>query len=205
MPPRDRRVRASAALGAALALALAAAGVVLHVADGQAPGNRDLMAWWPMSATAACAYGLMGAWLAGARPRLVIGWLLLAIGLCQAVSFAGPQYAVHALATGHSLPGAEAALWVGNWTWRLAFALLALVLPLLLPDGRLLGRAWRPALLLAAAGVLASRISACRRPYGSWPAGSPVPACGSTFRSPSPWSRRRPPSRSPRTAWWPRP
>ncbi|MEU6789610.1 histidine kinase [Nonomuraea angiospora] len=165
MSPRDRQAKAGAAAGAALTLGLTAAGIVLHLADGRTPGNPDLMAWWPMSATAACSYGLMGAWLAGARPRLVIGWLLLAIGLLQTISFAGPQYAVHALAVGHPLPGAEAALWVGNWTWRTGFALIALVLPLLLPDGRLLGRGWRPAMWLAAAGVLAASVDAARTGY----------------------------------------
>jgi signal transduction histidine kinase len=145
----------AAKTGALSTVGLAATGVVLHIADGDAPGNHDLMAWWLVGATAAVAYGLTGAWLVTVRPRLTVGWLLLAIGLCQAIGFAGPQYAVHVGGPEH---GAGAALWVGNWTWRTGYALLAFMVPLFVTTRK---PHWWP----AAAATLANTVQAATVPY----------------------------------------
>jgi two-component system NarL family sensor kinase len=145
-----------AAAGACVAAA--GAGVALHLADAGRPGNDDFMAWWLMGAVAAVAYGVTGGYIASAPHSRTLGWLLIAIGGCEAAGLVGPQVAVHLQ---DDWPG----LWVGNWSWRTGYALLAFAVPLVLPDGRLPSPRWRAAPWLAGAATLAASVHAALVEY----------------------------------------
>jgi hypothetical protein len=97
------------------------------------------------------ASGVVGAVVAARRPRLPIGWLLVAIGLLMALGLAAGQYAVVAvLDAPGSLPFGSAAAWLSAWPFTAGFLLLPFLF-LLFPTGRLPGPRWRP---LAWAGAL---------------------------------------------------
>ncbi|ADP84722.1 sensor histidine kinase [Pseudofrankia inefficax] len=165
-----RAALACALAGTGLTVALVGAGVALTLTTGRTTAADEVMAWWLSSAVAALGYGLLGGWLAARRPRLSIGWLLLAIGLGHGLALAGPGWLVHELAASPARPRplATAAMWVGNATWMAAVTGTATVLPLLLPDGRPASRRWRPVLLVAVAVVVCSTAQAATVPYGSF-------------------------------------
>jgi hypothetical protein len=89
---------------------------------------------------ASCTYAGVGALVASRLPSNSVGWLLLGIGGCSALSLAAIEY------TTLGWPGA---VWA-NWSTQ--FAALPLVLTvylvLMFPDGHLVSRRWRPALWL---------------------------------------------------------
>jgi signal transduction histidine kinase len=91
---------------------------------------------------------LPGAMIAAGRPDVPVGWLMLATaGLLGGAAF-GAEWA-----TTPDRPGADWAIW---WTDRFsAYAVPCVLLALLLlPDGRLPSRAWRP----VAAGIVAAQV-----------------------------------------------
>jgi hypothetical protein len=101
--------------------------------------------------------GLVGAVVAARRPRLPIGWLLVAIGLLMALGLAAGQYAVVAvLDAPGSLPFGPAAAWLSAWPFTAGFLLLPFLF-LLFPTGRLPGPRWRP-LAWAGAVVYAANV-----------------------------------------------
>jgi hypothetical protein len=69
--------------------------------------------------------------------RNVIGWIICLIGLSEAFSAFGVQYAYYAVLTRPgALPfGAEMA-WLQEWVWALGFCFIATFLFLLFPTGR---------------------------------------------------------------------
>ncbi|MGY1723321.1 sensor histidine kinase [Blastococcus sp. SYSU DS0533] len=167
--PATARGSVTAALpvvAGALAVLAAATGVALHLSTGSsATGVTD---WWLMQTTAALSYATTGAWLARARPGLVTGWLLLGIGSAQAVGLLALEHGVAAHAGGAPGALAVAALWAANWLWAAALVTIGTVLPLLLPEGRLLSPRWRPALALSVAAVISVALSWALTPYESW-------------------------------------
>jgi len=83
--------------------------------------------------------------LASRRPANRVGWLFLVAGLALGLNAFSQQYGLHALiAAPGSLPAGRALAWLSNWTWVIAFAMLAFVF-LLFPTGRLRSRRWLPA------------------------------------------------------------
>jgi hypothetical protein len=102
---------------------------------------------------AALAFAVVGALVASRQPRNRVGWLLLAAGLCMAVTSLGESYARYALVTAPgSLPGGLYAAWVQATLFGMV-AILAIFLPLYFPTGRLLSPRWRP-ILWAGIGYL---------------------------------------------------
>ncbi|HEY2957753.1 MAG TPA: hypothetical protein VGM21_06030 [Actinomycetota bacterium] len=90
------------------------------------------------------AFAVVGGLVASRQPRNPVGWLLLVVGLCITVRMVGEGYARHALVTAPgSLPGGLFAAWV-QWTWFGVVAVLAILLPLYFPTGRLPSPRWRP-------------------------------------------------------------
>lgn len=89
-------------------------------------------------------YAGIGAIVASRAHRNVCGWILIAIGLFQAISNAGFMIGLAAGQTPESAHGAAGAvLWVSNWIWFPSLMLLATFLPLLFPDGHLPSPRWR--------------------------------------------------------------
>jgi hypothetical protein len=123
-----------------------AAGTILHLANRGSPTTAGVTDWWLFPLVSGVSFAGTGAWLVWVRPRLSIGWLALAIGTTNAVMMACIEYAVWTLDRRGGAPLGNFALWLGNWLWMPGLLLIATVLPLLLPDGRLPSRRWRLAL-----------------------------------------------------------
>ena len=129
---------------------LAAVALLLTLASGAiaaADGDLLLLLLVPSPPVAA----LMGGLVVARRPGHLVGVLLTAYGLTAAVSVLADVYAQAAVVHFPGrLPFATQAMWMTAWSFALPIG-LALVLPLLFPDGRLLSPRWRPALWSAAA------------------------------------------------------
>jgi signal transduction histidine kinase len=128
--------------------------------------------------------GLVGGLIAYLRPRHPIGWLLLFIAVTQSFTEAANGYASYALILHpHSVPGGALAAWFGAWMWVPGVGVLATLLLLLFPTGRLPSRRWRPVAVTAtialvlATGVLAAGNWAGRGP-GLVAAATPVSSLG---------------------------
>lgn len=97
--------------------------------------------WFAMAIVA--AFALSGAALIRLRPRNLIGWLLLACGVLQAVQTSCEAYGARALTDPDgSLPFGLLAMWIASWTWLPALLLPTLVLPPLYPTGKPASRFW---------------------------------------------------------------
>ncbi|MDQ7030707.1 MAG: GAF domain-containing sensor histidine kinase [Ardenticatenia bacterium] len=88
-------------------------------------------------------------------PRHPIGWIVLGTALFAALTGFSEEYAVYAVHT-HPDQLAVAAFVAGllNWLWVPSYALVAIHLPLLFPNGRLLSPRWRIVAWLGALWVL---------------------------------------------------
>ncbi|HEX4756319.1 MAG TPA: sensor histidine kinase, partial [Candidatus Dormibacteraeota bacterium] len=123
----------------------------LAIANSKSLPNLD--AADPIAIVVPIGLGTVGALVASRRPRNATGWLFLAAALVSALGGAADQYARLGLVSHPgSVPGAVWALWFNSWSLSLVFPTGAVaLLLLLLPDGRLPSRRWRP---VAAVAVL---------------------------------------------------
>jgi len=87
---------------------------------------------------------ITGAILSILRPRNPIGWLLLVSGACLILTNFAPTYAEAAVILGWSLPGYQLLDWLQPAFERLGSLLFIVWIPLLFPDGQLVGARWRP-------------------------------------------------------------
>lgn len=127
--------------GAVLLLNLASTSIIV------AYGDLLLLPLVPSAPVAA----LMGGLVASRRPGHLVGVLLVGYAFTGAVALLIYAYSQAAVVHFHgSLPFAAQAMWMTAWDFVPATT-LALVLPLVFPDGRLLSARWRPALWAAAA------------------------------------------------------
>ncbi len=95
--------------------------------------------------------GVLGALVASRQPRNPTGWLFLFIAVVTGLQGAAGQYARYALVTHPGSPAGVWALWLDSWLITLVFPTGALVfLMLLLPDGHLPSRRWRPVAVVSA-------------------------------------------------------
>ncbi|MEO6715530.1 MAG: sensor histidine kinase [Mycobacteriales bacterium] len=95
---------------------------------------------------------LAGLTVAWARPRNLIGWLLMGAAALQSMSLIGAAYAQAGYAEpGVPWPGAYLAASLGAWTWFPSLTLPVAVLPSIYPSGRPPSRGWRR---VAWAGIL---------------------------------------------------
>ena len=154
--PRLAVVAGAATVSAALVA------LVLHVENRGVPG-ADFLAFWPVVVVAALAYGVTGAWLATLRPRNPVGWLMLLTGSTFALSQLAVEIAVSVVDSRRSLAGGL--MWVGSWLWIVGELVVGLLLPLLLPDGRLASRRLRPLLVFAVVLVGLNGLSFALLPY----------------------------------------
>jgi two-component system, NarL family, sensor kinase len=142
--------------------AVATAGV-LAVLLGAAAAVLTVLAPPPefryLAPTAAVAFGATAALVAlrGRAAGASTAALILAlVGLSFGISAVARTYVV--LALPRDLPLALPALWLGGWTFAPTLVVLAAVLPLLLPEGRLPSPRWRPALALSLVVVVANAV-----------------------------------------------
>jgi hypothetical protein len=98
-------------------------------------------------------YATVGLVLTLRRPGNPIGWLYAAAGLMWSLAIPGEPWVAQLVAEHRPLPlAAQAAAVYGEFNW-VAATILGVTLPaLLVPDGRLRSRRWRPVAAAAAAG-----------------------------------------------------
>ncbi|CAA9317528.1 MAG: ATP-binding region, ATPase-like [uncultured Frankineae bacterium] len=143
-------VRLSAVPLAVLALALSGLTVALHLSTE--PAARSTALQTP-EATVGPALAVVAALLLRRAAARRLPLLLLGVGLASSVYAAACAGAAHT--RGEGVLGGLAA-WLAAWTWAAAFPALAMLLPLLFPDGRLPSPRWRPVLRVSTAVVLAT-------------------------------------------------
>jgi signal transduction histidine kinase len=105
--------------------------------------------WLPGIAAAALGFGTVGALIASRHPDNPIGWLVLAVGVGQAVSGIGIGYGTWAARRPVVAPGAAVGLWLGKWAWCVLAVMPAVFL--VFPSGKLSTRRLRPVLAVAVA------------------------------------------------------
>jgi hypothetical protein len=157
-----------AACGLAWLLGLAT--VVLAVV-GQVTPRRFVAEYMALGPLFGIPAALLGARILGRRRANRLGWILLAMGLAQAIAQASNAYA--ALSVDHhggALPGTGLATWVYSFAWMPVVALGPFLL-LLFPDGRLPGRRWRPVAWVGGAFLAAVVVATA---VVAWPARGPA-------------------------------
>jgi hypothetical protein len=155
---------------AAGSVALIVAGLVLAYVDRYSlpAGQNDWNLPEVFGQVVNLAVPVVGFVLASRRPANRIGWVFLAAGLTLGLSAFSLQYALHALvAAPGSLPAGRAFAWLSNWTWVIAFAMLAFLF-LLFPTGRLCSRRWRPAAWFVGAVFAATVVDMVVRATRLW-------------------------------------
>jgi hypothetical protein len=191
MPTRTRTVLAwslwlatfgCCAAGLAVTLAVVRPLTVAVLAEGAA---RALV--YPLG------YATVGLVLTLRRPANPIGWLYAAAGLMWSLAIPGEPWVAQLVAEHRPLPlAAQAAAVYGEFSWVPA-TILGVTLPaLLVPDGRLRSRRWRPvavaALVAAALALVGSSLTPARledlpidNPFGlAGPAGAIAAAMAAT-------------------------
>jgi hypothetical protein len=129
---------------AALAVATSAATIGLAIANRRHLPNLD--AADPIAIVLPLGFAAVGGLIAARRPHNPIGWLFLAIAIFSGLEGVGDQYVRFALLTHPgSLPGSVWVLWATSSSIPLLFpsGIVAITL-LVLPDGHLPSRGWRP-------------------------------------------------------------
>jgi signal transduction histidine kinase len=102
----------------------------------------------------ALIYTGAGSLLARRMPSNPVGWIVIVIGLFQALNAFPSAYAELALGrTGDPLPLGEIAVWLSSWTWIPSVGLLVTFMLLLFPDGHLPSPRWRVVGWMAALGI----------------------------------------------------
>jgi signal transduction histidine kinase len=145
-----RRRTTALAIGlGALAIAAAAATASLAFLNRASLPNLD--AADPTSTVVPIGIGVLGALVASRRPRNPTGWLFLFIAIVGSLQGVEDQYVRFAVVTHpSSLPLVAWVGWLNSWTLALIFpaGAVALVM-LLLPEGSLPSRRWRPVVAVA--------------------------------------------------------
>ncbi len=108
--------------------------------------------WTLLTSTSAIA--LVGALLAGQRPRHPVGWLLLSTGLPFLIGQSAEGIAQMGLTHPPASGGAMSALWVANWIYPPAIVPLFVLVALTFPDGHLPSPRWRVLAVIAVALAL---------------------------------------------------
>ncbi len=157
------RLRATAFGVAGMAFAACATAVLLQARNADIASAQAFLSFWPFVVVGGAAYSSTGCWLAAARPRERVGWLLLGIGATLALGALTMEYAVAGVGADWPLVGV--ALWLSEWIWVLGYLAVALLLPLLLPDGRLASPRHRPLLALALAVLSLTAAQFALTPY----------------------------------------
>lgn len=159
----------------AAALAVASAGLTVAglIAQVGLPA-----AWQPAVAVTAdvpagLTFPVVGAFLVLQRPRHVLAWLMCAGGLACAINVAARAFMLSTAAGGELLI-AGILRTVGTFGWAAGGALLAVLLPLYAPDGRLPSPRWRPVAVLAVVVTVLEVVRSLLRPDPS-PVGYPYP------------------------------
>ncbi|MBB2911950.1 signal transduction histidine kinase [Streptosporangium becharense] len=156
--------------GSAVRLASAAVAVVsIGLAVAAFVIVRGLPAAWAPSLpatpslTAGLTFPVVGAFLLSHRARPATAWLMCAGGLMSALT-AFAEAMTLGTAAGGDLATAGYFRWATQIFYVLGAAVLAVLLPLYSPDGRLPSRRWRPVVAATAAMVVIHSLASLLRP-----------------------------------------
>ncbi len=155
-----RRGRTTALAFGLGALAISAAAATATLAVLNRASLPDLDAADPTSIVIPIGIGVVGALVASRQPRNPTGWLFLFIAVVGGLQGVEDQYVRFAVVTHPgSLPGVAWAAWLNSWTLFLIFPAGAVaLLMLLLPNGRLSSRRWRPLIPIAIVSTAATSV-----------------------------------------------
>lgn len=121
-------------------------------------------------ASLALTFATVGAFVTSRRPENPIGWIFCTGGLVLSVVVSTTNCAEYALSAGSGqLPGVEYAAWVATWAHILTLFLIATMLFLLFPDGKLPSPEWS---FVAWTAVIASVLVALGEAFGRDNAGT---------------------------------
>ena len=133
---------------AAFGIALGVGCAALAVANGASIHAVD--AANPLEIVMALTFAVVGGLIASQRSRNPVGWLFLFMAIVMGAGGVAAKYARFAAITHPGLPGAQWALWWYIWSEQLVYpAGGASMTLLLIPDGRLPSRRWRPLIPVA--------------------------------------------------------
>jgi hypothetical protein len=128
-------------------------GLALQYSSGYGGGASNLL--FPVALVVQVA---LGALIALRRPHHPVGWLLLASATAFLVdSGLITNFVIYAIHIKHrAIPGGDLVGLFEQEIWVLGIAPIAIFLPLVFPDGRLLSRRWRWVIGIAAIGITAT-------------------------------------------------
>jgi hypothetical protein len=127
----------------------------------------------------ALTFTTVGAVVASRRPENPIGWIFCAGGLILSVTVSAENYTEYALnANTGSLPGVPYAAWIASWALAPTLILVAMMLFLLFPDGKLSSREWG---FVAWTAVVASVVVALGDALGRSNLGTDYGSMGNPF------------------------
>lgn len=153
---------ATAAATTTLLLVVAGIGLDLRGEGTAMLGEVD----WFVGAVGALGYAVPGAQVWRRSAGNTVGPLSVAIGFGFGLSYVAGVYSTYGLeSVPGSLPAAAYAEWLALWLWALPYCLIPTVLLLVMPNGRLLSRRWRPALWLAVTAVVLASLGWAVSPY----------------------------------------
>lgn len=100
-------------------------------------------------------YGLTGLLITRQQPHNIIGWLLLIVGVCSALTLFSGAYAEFARFVTQRESGfmLDLCLWLDKWVWVIPSVLPLTGVLLLFPDGRLPSPRWRWLVWLTGVGI----------------------------------------------------
>jgi hypothetical protein len=129
-------------LSVALGLVTAVLGVLNRdtpIPASQSLGSTVMNVGFPI---AVLTFAAVGELICRRRPRHVVGWMFLALGLGAELLLFFQNYGLYGTLTASgALPFARTVLWLSTWVWALPISALVVVL-LVFPDGRPISRRW---------------------------------------------------------------
>ncbi len=124
-------------------LLLALAGLLLLFLNRDVP-KPDRWGFWGFQSLMALMVVSSGMLLTRRNPRHPIGWMLLLAGLFAALTGLSEEFTLYTLYLRPELiPLGILVAGLFNWMWVFSYALIAIFIPLLFPNGRLLSPRWR--------------------------------------------------------------
>jgi hypothetical protein len=146
---------------------------------GQSLGSKALDIGYPIAALTLVAVAEL---ICRRRPRHVVAWMFLLLGLSAEILFVDQNYGLYGtLTVPGAVPAAGLVMWISTWTWALPVSALVVAL-LVFPDGRPISpRWWIVAWLSLVTGVLQGFADAYRTPlvltdlHLDSPLGTPFP------------------------------